>query len=162
MDELRTLFWLSALYNFHLRAVYIQSSRNMIADAVSRFHEGANLVLSHSLLCARFPRSAVNDMTLADHISVYSGFFIFSRCMRPTPGLATAKETTSILASICLQNLRRRRTKRIVTRSSASANTWATGRFPLKWIICFSTPHSSLEACEHLLSGATLINYRPT
>ena len=55
MDELRHLFWLSALYNFHLSAVYIEGSRNMIADAVSRLHERANLLLFRSILRDRFP-----------------------------------------------------------------------------------------------------------
>ena len=91
MDELRTLFWLSALYNFHLSAVYIEGSRNLIADAVSRLHERANLLLFHSILCDRFPHSAVDDVALGDHMSVYSGSFVFSRCTRSTSGLTTAE-----------------------------------------------------------------------
>jgi len=31
MDELRNLFWLSAAYNFHISAIYIEGTRNTIA-----------------------------------------------------------------------------------------------------------------------------------
>ena len=90
MDELCTLFLPSALYNSQLSAVYIEGSRNMIADAVSRLHEHVNLLLFHSILCDCFPHSAVDDLASVDHMSVYSGSFIFSRCSRPTSGLTTA------------------------------------------------------------------------
>ena len=39
MDSLRRVFWLSAIYNFRLRAVYYPGSSNFLADAVSRLHE---------------------------------------------------------------------------------------------------------------------------
>ena len=39
MSSLRRLFWLSALYNFRLKAVYFPGSRNWVADAISRLHD---------------------------------------------------------------------------------------------------------------------------
>jgi hypothetical protein len=39
MASLRRVFWLSALYNFRLKAVYYPGSSNRIADSVSRLHE---------------------------------------------------------------------------------------------------------------------------
>ena len=39
MASLRRVFWLSALYNFRLRAIYYPGSSNLVADRVSRLHE---------------------------------------------------------------------------------------------------------------------------
>lgn len=39
MNSLRRVFWLSAIYNFRVKAVYYPGSANTIADAVSRLHE---------------------------------------------------------------------------------------------------------------------------
>ena len=39
MDSLRRIFWLSAIHNFRLEAVYVPGKHNNIADAVSRLHE---------------------------------------------------------------------------------------------------------------------------
>lgn len=39
MASLRRVFWLSAVYNFRLQAVYYPGSENILADAVSRLHE---------------------------------------------------------------------------------------------------------------------------
>jgi len=39
MDSLRRIFWLSAVYNFRIRAVYYPGSANFLADSVSRLHE---------------------------------------------------------------------------------------------------------------------------
>ena len=39
MDSLRRIFWLSAIYNFRLRAVYYPGRFNTLADSVSRLHE---------------------------------------------------------------------------------------------------------------------------
>ena len=43
MDSLRRVFWLSALYNFRLTAVYYPGHCNVIADSVSRLHERGGL-----------------------------------------------------------------------------------------------------------------------
>ena len=39
MASLRRVFWLSAIYNFRLRAYYYPGVRNTLADAASRLHE---------------------------------------------------------------------------------------------------------------------------
>ena len=39
MDSLRRVFWLSAVFNFRLRAVYYSGESNFLADSVSRLHE---------------------------------------------------------------------------------------------------------------------------
>lgn len=39
MDSLRRVFWLSAMYNFRLKAVYLPGVHNQIADCISRLHE---------------------------------------------------------------------------------------------------------------------------
>ena len=50
MRSLRRVFWLSATYNFRLRAVYYPGVRNYIADAVSRLHEEGGMArLTHFL-----------------------------------------------------------------------------------------------------------------
>lgn len=48
MASLRRIFWLSAVYNFRLKAVYYPGVNNKIADAVSRLHEpnGFNKLMS--------------------------------------------------------------------------------------------------------------------
>ncbi|KAL9955790.1 hypothetical protein ACROYT_G037169 [Oculina patagonica] len=88
-DELRALFWLSAIYNFHISGVYIEGSRNSIADAISRLHERQSLLWFYSILRDRFQQQAVDDLALDAHMSVYSSFFISSRCTRSSTGLAT-------------------------------------------------------------------------
>lgn len=80
MEELRALFWLSTLNNFHLTAVYISGSCNTIADTVSRLHEQGNLLLFNSILHNRLPHVAVVNLALTDHMSVDSSVFLFSRC----------------------------------------------------------------------------------
>lgn len=50
MDSLRRVFWLSALYNFRLKAVYYPGVYNTIADSISRLHEpNARASLSQAL-----------------------------------------------------------------------------------------------------------------
>jgi hypothetical protein len=39
MKSLRRVFWLSAIFNFRLKAVYYKGSYNVLADSVSRLHE---------------------------------------------------------------------------------------------------------------------------
>jgi hypothetical protein len=39
MDSLRRVFWLSAVFNFRLKAVYYSGESNVLADSVSRLHE---------------------------------------------------------------------------------------------------------------------------
>ena len=90
MGELRDLFWLSAAFNLHISAIYIQGSCNTIADAISRLHESQHLHAFYSILQERQPQLAADDIPLTDHMSVHSRYFVFSRCTgSPTGHAAT-------------------------------------------------------------------------
>ena len=39
MQSLRRIFWLSATFNFKIKAIYLPGVENVLADAVSRLHE---------------------------------------------------------------------------------------------------------------------------
>ena len=43
MESLRRVFWLSAVYNFRLQAIYYPGPQNILADRVSRAHEPGGL-----------------------------------------------------------------------------------------------------------------------
>lgn len=58
MKALRRIFWLSAVYNFRLRAVYYPGRNNELADAVSRLHESKGLNRLNRLLCNLLPNSS--------------------------------------------------------------------------------------------------------
>ena len=90
MDELRDLFWLSALYNFHISGVYIEGSRNTLADVISRLHERQHLLYFYSALSTQMPYLPVDNISLADHMSVHSSLFLFFRCARSPSGSATS------------------------------------------------------------------------
>ena len=62
MASLRRVFWLSAVYNFRLKAVHYPGAYNTLADSVSRLHEAggyqrfcANLLQTAFLPCQQFP-----------------------------------------------------------------------------------------------------------
>ena len=68
MASLRRIFWLSAIHNFRLRAVYFLGSNNTIADCISRLHQPgaargleAAIISSHS---AMPPCAPVDNNTL--------------------------------------------------------------------------------------------------
>ena len=54
MNALRKLFWLSALYNFHITAVYLAGTDNALADSISRMHETTGLHNFYAFLCSKF------------------------------------------------------------------------------------------------------------
>lgn len=43
MDSLRRVFWLSAVFNFRLKAVYYRAAANHLADSASRLHQPGKL-----------------------------------------------------------------------------------------------------------------------
>lgn len=90
MQELRELFWLSAMYNFHITAIYLEGFRNTTADAISRLHERGHLLVFYSFLQARFAPGVVDNTVLTDHMSPYSRYLIFFRCTRPSVGFSIA------------------------------------------------------------------------
>ena len=44
MSYLRQLFWKSAKYNFHLKALHVEGRRNILADCISRLHETRSFI----------------------------------------------------------------------------------------------------------------------
>ena len=89
MRELREVFWLSAIYNFHLTAVYIEGANNTLADAISRLHSPAHLLQFHSALVAADLPVPVDDAKLLAHMSPYSLRFLLSRYASPGIDSAT-------------------------------------------------------------------------
>ena len=71
MSCLRTLFWLSAKFNFHITAKHIRGLSNTVADDISRAHEPDRL-----LKFAPY----VNSSPLCFHMSEASFSFLFGRC----------------------------------------------------------------------------------
>ena len=60
MNALRKLFWLSALYNFHITAVYLAGTDNALADSISRMHETTGLHNFYAFLCSKFSTVSAN------------------------------------------------------------------------------------------------------
>jgi len=89
MQELRGLFWLSAFYNFHITAVYLQGAKNTLADSISRMHEPKGLFSFYSFLRDNFTSAFANAVQLARHMSVHGRHFISCRSSRPDPGGTT-------------------------------------------------------------------------
>ena len=94
MHELRALFWLSAVHNFHITAVYIEGFRNTLADAISRLHDHTHLLRFYSLLLGRFPRPIVDNLDISKHMSIDSYNFVFSRCTRPSASRSATAGST--------------------------------------------------------------------
>ena len=70
MSCLRTLFWLSAKYNFHITSKYIPGLINTVADKISRAHEPGSF-------CQFLPYVIPSDLSL--HMSQTSLSFLFGR-----------------------------------------------------------------------------------
>lgn len=79
MQELRFLFWLSAFYNFHITAAYVEGAKNTIADAISRMHERKGLLSFYRFICDASSPAFANEISLAAHMSVKGQFFISCR-----------------------------------------------------------------------------------
>ena len=67
MTYLRHLFWLSATYNFIIRAVHIAGKLNTTVDHVSRLHEASHFLsflefLHQHSFCLPFTHSTVDHM----------------------------------------------------------------------------------------------------
>ena len=74
MACLRQLFWLSAIYNFHVSARFLPGVSNMVADDISRLHEPGRLLRIIPY---------VHGTPLALHMSYPSLSSIFSQIPRP-------------------------------------------------------------------------------
>lgn len=71
MSSLRSLFWLSAKFNFHIKAKFLPGLSNTVADNISRAHEPG-----------RLSRIApyIHPSPLYFHMSQASFSFLFGRC----------------------------------------------------------------------------------
>lgn len=88
MRELRQLFWLSALHNFHIKAVYLEGKRNILADSISRIHEPQHLLKFHAICSTQYSQTFLNSTPLELHMSAHSYGFVFCRCTGSRPGKA--------------------------------------------------------------------------
>ena len=55
MKLMRYMFRLSAVYNFHLIALHVPGTENILADKISRLHESYSRHCLHDLLVASPP-----------------------------------------------------------------------------------------------------------
>ena len=77
MSLLRTLFWLSAIYNFDIHAKFLRGRYNVIADAASRLHEDGQLSRLYDILSSyNYIPFTVHE--LLRHVSY--AFFYFRWC----------------------------------------------------------------------------------
>ena len=78
MNILRKNFWLMAKNNIHLKAVYIKGSDNVIADSVSRLHEGVSKLNEFRSLYNKWhyvhgnTDDAFSYVSLCNHMSIAS------------------------------------------------------------------------------------------
>ena len=79
MSWLRHLFWLSAIHNFRLTAVYVPGIDNIRADRISRMHNGVALIQLYSEFCKHIPSQVVSSELLVNHMSPTSAMFLCSR-----------------------------------------------------------------------------------
>ena len=79
MTWLRDLFWMSAIHNFRITAVYIPGVDNIRADRISRMHNGPALLELYSYLCQGQDPPTVSSKLLVDHMSPTSAIFLTSR-----------------------------------------------------------------------------------
>ena len=79
MTWLRDLFWMSAIHNFRITAVYIPGVDNVRADRISRMHKGPALLELYSYLCRDQAPLIVSSKLLVDHMSPTSAIFLTSR-----------------------------------------------------------------------------------
>ena len=65
MACLRVMFWLSATYNFHIKARHIRGISNFLADAVSRLHEPGKYMLVSPFLSPSPPDGHLSYKSLS-------------------------------------------------------------------------------------------------
>ena len=79
MSWLRHLFWLSAIHNYRITAVYIPGIQNVRADSISRMHDSSALLQLYSLLLKEHSPEALQSELLVNHMSRTSALFLASR-----------------------------------------------------------------------------------
>ena len=75
MKALRSLFWLSAVFNFSLCAVFLPGKDNSLADACSRLHDKGQLSRLYGLM----PSLSLTSFCVSDLSHHMSPLFLFSR-----------------------------------------------------------------------------------
>ena len=86
MHLLRSMFWLSAKYNFVVKAKYIPGSTNVVADAISRLHEDGRLLQVESLVNQWYfelgsSNVAFHASSICNFMSLGSMYTIFQQVM---------------------------------------------------------------------------------
>ena len=66
MESLRSVFWLSVMYNFRMKCHYYPGQRNVLADAVSRHHEKFGILRYDNLLTRWYQTNAFNSYCCID------------------------------------------------------------------------------------------------
>ena len=79
MAWLRHLFWLSAIHNFRITAVYVPGILNVMADSISRMHSRSALLQLYSLLRKEHPPDSLHSDPLVNRMSSTSALFLASR-----------------------------------------------------------------------------------
>lgn len=96
MNALRKLFWLSALYNFHITAVYLAGTDNALADSISRMHETTGLHNFYAFLCSKF--STVSAQSRWLRICRFTALTTFSFRSTGSYPSSTAHRGSSVLS----------------------------------------------------------------
>ena len=96
MNALRTLFWLSALYNFHITAVYLAGTDNALLDSILHMHETTSLHNFYAFLCSKFSTVSANSVPLAAHI-LFTALTTFSFRSTGSYPSSTAHRGSSVL-----------------------------------------------------------------
>ena len=137
MQELSALFWLSAIYNFHITAVYLEGAKNTIADSLSRLHERNGPFSFYLFTCKAFSPAVANAMPLAVHISIHEQRFLSCRSTGPCCTRPAQFGDPAIRAQLFAESIKATN-KTIATRISASAFIWVIPRSPCKILTFFS------------------------
>lgn len=80
MEALRVLFWLSATFNFKIKSLFVPTSRNLVADCISRLHTRR---FWHQLPCF------IPTGWYGNHMSLKSFITFGCRFGNPAPGIST-------------------------------------------------------------------------
>ena len=94
--NLRALFWLSAVNNFHITAVYLEGANNTLADSISHIHEPKALSSFYSFLCAKFSAVFADSVPLTAHMSIHGLHFISCRSSGSYSGFSTQSRNPRI------------------------------------------------------------------
>lgn len=86
MQCMKDMFWVSAKYNFVVKAIYMQGCLQVIPDAISRLHEHSGLLRVHKLIndwymCHVLVENMFDFFNLLNHMSMHSMFHLLDQIM---------------------------------------------------------------------------------